>query len=93
MRIIKILSSFERSLKTLSIQDRDKLKKALIRFNEFLISGIMPAGLGFKKINHDKYEIRVNIRLRVIIKMEKGYVYFVLTGSHDDIKRYLRDYR
>lgn len=93
MRIIKILPSFERSLKKLSLHDKDKLKKTLVQFNEFLISDIMPAGLGFKKINHDKYEIRVDIRIRIIIKIDRECVYFVLAGSHDDVRRYLRDYR
>jgi mRNA-degrading endonuclease RelE of RelBE toxin-antitoxin system len=93
MRIVKILPSFERSLKKLSSRDKDKLKQTLVQFNEFLVSDLLPVGLGFKKINHNKYELRVDIRLRVIIKIEKEYVYFVLAGSHDSVKRYLREYR
>ncbi|MFA5337437.1 MAG: hypothetical protein WC330_03790 [Candidatus Omnitrophota bacterium] len=93
MRIVKILPSFERSLKKLSSRDKDKLKQTLIQFNEFLVSGVLPVGLGFKKINHDKYELRVDIRIRVIIKIEKEYIYLVLAGSHDSVKRYLREYR
>jgi mRNA-degrading endonuclease RelE of RelBE toxin-antitoxin system len=93
MRTIKVLPSFERSLKKLSHNDKDKLKKVLAQFNEFLIYGNPPKGLGFKKINHDKYELRVDIRLRIIVKIEDEDIYLILVGNHNDIKRYLREYR
>ena len=70
MKRILILPSFERSVKKLTRQDRDNLAASLEDFNLFLLSGEAPAGLGFKKINHDKYEFRVDIRLRVIVKVE-----------------------
>ena len=50
----------------------------------------MPAGFGFKKINHDKYEFRIDIRLRVVVKVEGEDYYLVLAGNHDEVKRYLR---
>ena len=93
MRTVKILPSFERSLKRVSFSDKEEIKKALTQSNEFLVSGIIPKGLGLKKINHDKYEIRVDIRLRIVMKMDKEYVYLVLAGSHNDVIRYLREYR
>ena len=93
MKIVKILPSFERSLKKLSFRDKNNLKETLTQFNDFIVSDVLPAGLGFKKINHDKYEIRVDIRIRIIVKIDKEYVYLVLAGSHDDVKRYLCEYR
>lgn len=93
MRTIRVLSSFERSLKKLSYNDKEKLKKVLTQFNDFLTTGALPKGLGFKKINHGKYEVRLDIRLRIIVKMEDEEIYLILVGSHNDIKRYLKDYR
>jgi len=58
--------------------------------NNFLVTGILPKGLGFKKLIDDLYELRVDIRLRVILKIEKDIVFLVLVGSHNDIKRYLK---
>ena len=49
--------------------------------------------MGLKKIDEDKYEIRVDIYLRIIIKMEKGDVYLVLVGTHNGIKKYLKEFR
>jgi len=90
---VLILPSFERSVKKLTRQDKDNLAESLESFNVFLLSGKAPAGFGFKKINHDKYEFRIDIRLRVIVKVEDEDYYLVLAGNHDDVKRYLRHYK
>ncbi len=93
MKRILILSSFRRSVKKLTRQDKENLIESLEVFNSFLLTGELPAGFGFKKINHDKYEFRVDIRLRVVVKVEGEDYYLVLAGNHDDVKRYLRRYR
>ena len=90
MKRVLILPSFERSVKKLAPLDRKKLAQSLEDLNSFLLSGEIPAGFGFKKINHDKYEFRVDIRLRVVVKIEGEDYYLVLAGSHDEVKRYLR---
>ena len=53
----------------------------------------IPAGYGFKKINGDKYEIRVDIRTRIAMKAEGQTLVCHVIGNHEDIKRYLRAYR
>ncbi len=93
MRKIVILPSFERSLKRLTRQEKKETAERLEAFNSMLVFGHFPVGLGFKKINHDKYELRVSIRLRVVMKAGKDTYYLVLVGSHDEVRRYLRDYR
>ena len=55
--------------------------------------GKIPHGYGFKKINGDKYEIRVDIRTRIVMKAEEDLLVCHLIGNHDDVKRYLREYR
>ena len=93
MKRILILPSFERSIKKLTRQGKDNLAESLEDFNSFLLSGEAPAGFGFKKISHDKYEFRVDIRLRVVVKVEGEDYYLVLAGNHDEVKRYLRHHR
>ena len=58
-----------------------------------LTAGQLPAGLGFKKINGDKYAWRVDLRLRVVMKAEGDTLVCHLIGNHEDVKRYLRTYR
>lgn len=93
MKRIVILPSFERSLKKLVPLDRKQTVDSLETFNAMLVTGHFSAGLGFKKLNHDKYELRVSIRLRIVMKAEGNSYYLVFVGNHDDVKRYLKDYR
>ncbi|MDD5567600.1 MAG: hypothetical protein PHY88_00060 [Candidatus Omnitrophica bacterium] len=93
MKQIIPLSSFERAAKKLSSFDQSQLADSLEDFNNFVITGQAPVGFGFKKINHDKYEFRVGLRLRIVVKLEGNIYYLVLAGSHDEVKRYLRKYR
>jgi mRNA-degrading endonuclease RelE of RelBE toxin-antitoxin system len=93
MKRILVLPSFERSVKKLTRQDKDNLVESLDVFNSFLLTGELPVGFGLKKINHDKYEFRVDIRLRVVVKVEGEDYYLVFAGNHDEVKRYLRHYR
>ncbi len=53
----------------------------------------MPSGYGFKKINGDKYEIRVDLRMRIVMKAEGDTLICHVIGDHEDVKRYLRAYR
>ncbi len=91
MKKILILSSFERSIKKLTSQERKQLAKSLELLNAYLVSSQAPFGFRFKKINHDKYEFRIDIKLRVIVKMEKDICYLVLVGNHEEVRRYLRN--
>ena len=93
MKRIIILPSFEQSIKSLTFDEKAKLRKSLEYFNSFLVSGNFPLGFRFKKINHDKYEFKVGIKLRVIIKIQGGDYYLILVGNHDDVKRYLRRFK
>ena len=93
MKSIAVLPSFERSIKKLSPLKSKQIAESLEDFNKMLVTGDRPAGLGFKKINHDKYELRASIRLRVVMKLEGNVYYLVLAGNHDEVRRYLREYR
>ena len=93
MKSVVPLASFERCLKRLDPQAKNKVKAALEEFNKFIGTGHPIKGLGFKKINHDKYEFRVDIHLRVAVKIDHDICYLVLVGNHDDIRKYLKQYR
>lgn len=56
MKKIVILSSFERSIKKSTPQEKKQTAKSFEEFNTFLVTGQAPFGFRFKKINHDKYE-------------------------------------
>lgn len=93
MKQIGVLPSFERSAKKLTLFDKAQFAESLEEFKKFILTGQAPVGFGFKKINHDKYEFRAGLRLRIVVKLEVDTYYLVLVGSHDQVKRYLRKYR
>ena len=93
MKRVAVLPSFSRSVKALSPRQRQALQRCMELFNIFLTRGELPVGLGFKKINGDKYEIRADIRLRIVFKLTGDCYFLVLAGSHDQVRRWLKQYR
>lgn len=93
MKHIYILPSFERSLKKLGKPQKLALSESLLAFNRFVETGDAVRGLGIKKINHDKFEFRADIRLRVVFKETEAGYFLILVGNHDQVSRYLRDFR
>lgn len=93
MKKLFILSSFERSVKSLTAEQKELLGKGLESFNQYLLTGQSSYGFRLKKINHDKYEFRINIRLRIILKKDDDGYYLVLVGDHNEVRRYLRGNR
>lgn len=93
MRSLTVSSHFQKQLKKLPSQDQSRVLEALRNFLSALKTGQIPSGYGFKKINGDKYEIRVDIRKRIAMKLEGDTFVCHVIGDHEEIARYLRDYR
>ena len=93
MKFLAASKHFQSQLKKLPPQERQKASDVLKKFLSALNSGAIPAGLGFKKINGDKYEIRVDIRKRIVMKAEGETLVCHLMGDHEEVRRYLRNYR
>lgn len=93
MKRVVPLQSFVRSAKRLNPPDKTQLAESLEQLNNFILTGDLPIGLGFRKIGRHKYEFRVGLRLRVVVKVEGDAYYLVFIGSHDEVNRYLRKYR
>lgn len=91
MRKIAPLPSFERLVKKLTSLEKRQLAKSLEALNTYLLTGISPIGFRYKKIGDNKYEFRVDIRLRVVVEESGDIIYLVLVGNHDDIRRHLRN--
>jgi mRNA-degrading endonuclease RelE of RelBE toxin-antitoxin system len=93
MKKVYILPSFERSVKKLTPQQKLLLAKGLESFNHYLETGQSSPGFGLKKISQNNYEFRLDIRLRLILKTDKEAFYLILVGDHNDVRRYLREYK
>lgn len=84
---------FQKQLKKLPRLDQEHAISTLKGFLAALCAGPIPAGYGFKKINGDKYEIRVGLKTRIIMKADGDTLVCHVVGNHEAVKRYLRAYR
>ncbi|HCJ66242.1 MAG TPA: hypothetical protein DHV62_02670 [Elusimicrobia bacterium] len=82
--------SFDRSLKHLDSQRKDKIKEAVSKSIDFFETKIKPKGLGLKNLKGDYWEIRVTIKERVIFRFRGEVIEFIIAGTHDEIKKFLK---
>lgn len=85
-----IKSSFIRSLKKQPSIQKAKIKKAIKTLVIFFETGQKPDGLGLKQLQKNFWEIRVDIKIRIIFRFSEDLVGFITFGNHDEIKRFLR---
>ncbi len=87
------LPSYERSLRKLDRETKSKVKEAVNKYVDFFEGGHRPKGLGLRKLTRHIWEIRVDLKMRVIFRFEEDLVLWGLVGSHDDIKRVLKHFK
>lgn len=90
MSRIFYLDSFTRELQKLRGKEAEAAQEALIAFDHFVAAGEKTEGLGFKKLASDKFEIRVDLRKRIVMKKIDNDYYVALYGDHVAIERFLR---
>ncbi len=91
MSRIFYLPVFLKQLQKLRGKEASLAEKALIAFHHFIQTGEKAEGLGFKKVGEDKYEIRVDIRTRIVMKKIGQDYYLALHGDHAAIERFLKN--
>jgi len=89
----KSLPSYERSLKKLDPEIKNRVKEAVNKYVDFFKGGHRPKGLGLRRLSKHIWEIRVDLKMRVIFRLEGDLVQWGLVGNHDDIKRFLKHFR
>ena len=90
MSRIFYLSSFVKQLEKLRGKEARAVQEALVAFDYFVKTGEKAHGLGFKKLASDQFEIRVDIRKRIVMKKIGEDYYLALYGNHEEIEHFLR---
>ena len=83
-------SSFDKTFKKLELNRKEKVMQAVSLLIDFFEIGKKTKGLGLKHLREDFWEIRVNIKDRIIFTLKEETVGFVIVGNHDEIKRFLK---
>jgi len=83
--------SFDRSVKSLSPIVKQEIKELCLHLIDVL-SGKkdLSRGLGLKNVRKNFWEIRKGLKLRVLFRWRADHIDFILAGTHNDIKKYLR---
>jgi len=84
-------SSFDRSVKSLPSETKQEVKELCIALIDVL-SGEkeFSVGMGLKNLRKNFWEIRKGLKLRILFRWRTDHVEFVLAGTHEEIKRYLK---
>jgi len=83
--------SFKRSAKSISEGMKEDAKSACLSFIDD-ISGILPLpkGYGLKNISGEFWEIRKMLNLRILFRWQRDLIQFIIAGTYEDIRRFLR---
>ena len=82
--------SFLETTRQLSHTNASKLLKAVEKFQHAMENRQWPQGLGITHLREDYFEFRVDIHTRVIYRRSADLIQYVLYGSHDQIRRFLK---
>jgi Txe/YoeB family toxin of Txe-Axe toxin-antitoxin module len=69
---------------------QEKTISALDSFLDFINTRQKPEGLGLKKVYRNYWEIRLDIKNRVIFELKGGTINFAFVGDHNAVKRFLK---
>ncbi len=89
---IEYLSRFDREFEKLDDSNQHAARKAVDAFLDHLQTGTRRQGLGLRRLRQALWEIRVGLRLRVLVELGHDGVTFVFCGTHDGVNRFLRSF-
>ena len=82
--------AFLRILKKFDPHIKEGVKEAVAAVIEYYETGERTPGLGLTQLRGKLWEARAGIRLRVLYTVGTNRLTFVLAGSHDDVRSFLR---
>ena len=84
-------AAFDECMRGAPEDKKKRLKKAIRLAVAFFETGDLPHGLGFKSLGRQVWEIRAGLSDRVLFRRDGNTIEFLLAGSHDDIRRFLKN--
>jgi hypothetical protein len=84
---------FLRLCESLSLEEQGKLLRALVQLRTAVSDVHRHSGLGLRKLSSRLWELRVGISLRAVFVLEQDQALFLFLGTHDAVRRFLRDFR
>lgn len=83
--------SFDKTFKKLPRERKNKVLKTIFALIDYFETGKRAKGLGLKHLRGDFWEIRVDPKDRIIFVFPDDIISFLVVGTHDEIRRFLRN--
>ena len=83
-------SSFDKVFKKLDLNRQEEIIDTSSILMDFFENRKKAKSLGLKNLRENYWEIRVNVKDRIIFTLEKDIVAFIIVGDHDEIMKFLR---
>lgn len=87
---IEYAPAFLRIIKKLDPYIKEGVKDTVTDIIDYYENGQKTLGLGVRHLKANIWEARCGLKVRVLYKLEKNSLKFILAGSHDDIKNFLK---
>lgn len=87
---INYLKSYDRSFKKLKRHLQEEAISAINSLLDFIKTRQKPEGLGLKKVYKNHWEIKLDIRNRIIFELKGESINFAFAGDHNAVKRFLK---
>ena len=91
MKRLATSTHFQKQLKKLTATHQREIISTLKDFRRFLGEGKIPAGYGFKKTGQGQYELRIDLKTRILMENEKTAFVCHFIGNHDEVENYLKN--
>lgn len=89
---VALTERFQRAVRALDARQRAALFEAILSLPRALGDPHAHAGLGVRKLHASGiWEARVGLGLRVVFALEPHLLSLVYVGSHEDVRRLLRE--
>jgi mRNA-degrading endonuclease YafQ of YafQ-DinJ toxin-antitoxin module len=89
---VALAKGFQRDVRSLPESQRLAVFDALLALPRAVGDPHVHAGLGIRKLHGSGiWEARAGLGLRIVFALEPGLLTVVRVGSHDDIRRFLRE--
>jgi len=70
---------------------QELILEADLQIKSYLEKQIAPYGLRIKKFGPNTFEARVTDKIRIVWVQKADSIYFALLGTHDEIRRFIKN--
>lgn len=84
-------TSYIRSIKKLDKIRAEKVQESFQRLLGLFETGEKTPGLGLKHLKENLWEIRAGLLDRIVFRKQHDIVEFIIVGTHDEIKKLLKN--